>query len=166
MPSHKNRLLNLTTRFKKERHIGECVYRLSYAGKHIIVKGKTLIGSLLLVEYNIKTYRWHLNRSAVLYRRFCRHIKLYPKSSFRCTILMESNNPLELLKCEQYYLDIGFHSGNCLNNNTHSYIPKQKEGGDYGWLPYLDVIKFKSYLMSPFRRKYKKLQPQGPATHD
>lgn len=128
------------------------VFRLTYAGKYIIVKGRTLAGSLFLID---KGYEWFTPKKATnetLYKHFYNHIKRHPGKRFRCRVLLKSKNHYSLLKREQTELDKARFDPKCLNNNIESYIPQQSDiTGDFGWIPKRSVSIFMNYLQSKQR---------------
>lgn len=145
--------------------INHYVYKLTYAGKYIIVKGKTIDGSLYLVE---KGWWWFNDKKAdegVLYLHFYRHIKSHKNGRFTVKVILATTDQRELLMREQQELDKARYDKKCLNNNTEAYIPAWNENtGKYLWMDKMAVLTLKKYLKSPQRkallRKYKlKLQP-------
>lgn len=143
-----------------------CVYRLSYGGKYVIVKGKTLAGSLFFIQ---KGYGWFdvvEKKDSALYGHFYTHIKETTAGRFRVRVLLKTANTYALLKREQNELDKGRYDQNCLNNNTEGYIPQYNEQtGLYGWLDKGSVLNFKNYLKSKARKvqldSYKKSQQKA-----
>lgn len=137
------------------------VYRLTYANKYIIIKGKTLAGSLFLVD---KGYSWFAPKKGendIFYKHLYNHIRRHPGKRFRCRVLLRSKNAYSLLKREQKELDMARFDKNCLNNNVESYIPQQNPfTEDYGWIPKMSVLSFRKYLKSKVRaevlQKYSK----------
>lgn len=141
------------------------VYRLTYAGKYIIVKGKTIDGSLFLVE---RGYGWFTEKKVekdALYLYFYRHIKRNPNFRFTVKILARTIDQRQLLLREQQELDKARYDKKCLNNNVEAYIPRWNElTQKYLWLDKMPVLSLKKYLKSPqrkaFLQKYKlKLRP-------
>lgn len=142
------------------------VYKLSYASKYIIVKGKTIHGSLMLVE---KGYWWFNDKKAensVLYLHFYRHVKKHTRGRFTIKVLLATTDQRELLLREQQELDKCRFDKKCLNNSVEAYIPVWNElTGKYLWLDKMAVMSLKSYLKSPQRKallkQYKtNLQPK------
>lgn len=131
------------------------VFRLTYNGKYIIVKGKTLAGSLFLIDKGYGWYRSRYDNNKTLYRHFYNHIKENPGHRFSCRVLLRSKNHYNLLKREQNELDLSKFDNNCLNNNTEAYIPQQDPfTGDFGWIPKMSVLSFQKYLKSKIRDSY------------
>jgi hypothetical protein len=135
------------------------VYKLSYAGKYIIIKGKTLAGSLILLvdtlssfdKDNKKRFKEHL------YTHLFEHIKDNPGAGrFRVKILAQVSKRTsfyDLLKAEQIELDQARYDSNCLNNQIEVYIPKYNESTNmYGWIPATDAMNFKKWLDSDERK--------------
>lgn len=145
-----------------------CVFRLTYGGKYIIVKGKTVAGSLFLIQ---KGYGWFseskVERDA-LYLYFYRFIKGNQGKRFSVRIILKTSDTLALLKREQDELDKSRFDPNCLNNNIEAYIPRyNEETGMYGWLSQGPVLNFWKYLKSRTRRDQlnsysRKRQPKLP----
>lgn len=156
----------------------EVVYKLTYAGKFIIVKGKTLCGSLIIMrdafeQFKNKSYyenkiahkkRWNDH----IYKHWFNHF-LYHKGKsykFRIRVLYKIDDSKEgsksylqyrLLKTEQNQIDKYRYDKNCLNNSLEAYIPAYNETLDsFGWLNKSAVMNFKRYLNSKTREAYMK----------
>lgn len=141
----------------KKNDIQFVVYKLSYAGKFIFIKGKTLAGSLIILtdtlnsfsEGNDDRFKGHL------YTHLFNHILDRPGGRFRVKIIAsaEKNEDFySLLKQEQMCLDEFRYSQNLLNNQTEAYIPKYSEKtGMYGWIPKVAVMNFNRWLSSAER---------------
>jgi len=148
--------------------INHYVYKLTYAGKYIIVKGKTIDGSLYLIE---KGYWWFTEKKAdqsILYLHFYRHIKRHKEGRFTVKILLYTTDHFELLLREQQELDKARYDKNCLNNNIEAYVPQWNElTGKYLWMGKMAVLSFKKYLKSPQRKalldQYKGIRSPKPA---
>lgn len=145
-----------------------CVFRVTYGGKYIIVKGKTVAGSLFLIQKGYGWFRESIVKPDTLYAHFYRHIKDNPRKRFSVSILLKTADTLALLKREQDELDKARFDQNCLNNAVESYIPKFNEStGLYGWLEKGSVLNFRKYLKSKTRRSqlrlYSRKQPPTPA---
>jgi hypothetical protein len=155
-------LQNQIDKYLKRRTINGCVYRLTYGGKFIIVKGKTLAGSLFQVQ---KGFGWFTdNMDNALYSHFYKHIKSNPGKKFTVRVLLHSSNPYNLLKREQKELDMGRYNPNMLNNSLEAYIPIYNEfSGKYGWIDKVYIMNFQKHLKSPTRaarlKEYKRSQP-------
>ena len=159
-------LQNQIDKYLSKRTINGCVFRLSYGGKFIIVKGKTLTGSLFQVQ---KGYTWFDEKmDGALYAHFYRHIKNNPNKKFTVRVLLHSLNPYNLLKREQKELDAGKYNPNMLNNSQEAYIPVYNEStGKHGWIDKVHILNFQKYLKSATRsahlREYKRLSRLKPA---
>jgi len=147
-----------------EEHIEteSCVYFLSYGDKYVIVKGKTLAGSIYLIEKGYAGFiaggklnmrgnghkQWEGKNS--FYFKFYTYIKKNPGLQMRVDVIIESNDPFLLLLVEQTALQEKMRDKKCLNSNVESYIPKYIESTkSYGWIPKMDVDRFKIYLKQP-----------------
>lgn len=167
----------------------EVVYKLSYAGKFIIVKGKTLCGSLIIMRDAFEQFKdkhssqykmVHKKRwDGHIYKHWFNHI-LYHKGNnnkFSIHILYKSGNKINsipidsiepyvqyrLLKTEQNQLDKYRYDKKCLNNNLQAYIPVYNENTDsFGWINKIAVMNFKRYLTSKGRKDYIKRYRMKP----
>lgn len=146
---------------KKEDDIEEVVYQLSYAGKFIIVKGKTLCGSLKIIaatfeQFGNRNPRFKLHLYKLLYNHFIRH----KDSRFTVKVLAKVGPKItqyQLLKREQMELDKHKYNPKCLNNTDRAYIPDYNPKTDaFGWLSKASVTKFQMWLISKSRQAYVK----------
>lgn len=167
-------LENLIKKYK-EKDIHEVVYQLSYAGKFIIIKGKTLCGSLIIIANTWEQFTRGRERfSGHLYVHLYNHVWGKSGSKFRITILARVNKKTtqyQILKREQMELDKHRHTPQCLNNAIESYIPQYDSATDmFGWLQKSAVMNFKRWLDSKARKayikRYSKSTAPTPATHD
>lgn len=115
-----------------------CVYKLWYADKYIVVKCKTLVRSVQNINTNIEYYFKHLNHDKHQkdnYLQFYQHIQQHPGKQFKIDILLQSNNPYQLLIAEQTALDAGMEDENCLNILFDAYIPQSTQrNGEKSWI--------------------------------
>ncbi len=144
----------------KNNDVQFVVYRLSYAGKFIVIKGKTLAGSLIILtdtlnsfsEGNDDRFKGHL------YTHLFNHFLDRPGGRFRIKVIAtaeQDNDFYSLLKQEQMALDEHMYSPECLNNQTEVYIPQYSEKtGAYGWIPKNAVMNFNRWLGSEERRAH------------
>lgn len=142
--------------------VESCVYKIYYGDKYLIVKGKTLSGSVyFLLQNGYSKFlaagggtgnksggsgqkEWEDNNN--LYKKFYRWIQ-NNSLSFRIEVVLESNNAYQLLKTEQILLNNSIRDKKCLNNNVISYIPKYREKtNSYGWISKKDVASFRRFL--------------------
>jgi len=156
----------------------EVVYKLKYAGKFVIVKGKTLWGSLNIIQLAYKQFKREDKRfNSHLYKYFYEHYnrkKGNPHYRFTVKILAKASvnvDHFELLKVEQNELDKNRTNPACLNNATEAYIPQLKPGADkYGWIDRDAVDRFRKWLKSKERglstNRYRKKLTQEPAMSD
>jgi hypothetical protein len=142
--------------------IGECVFRLYCNEKYVIIKGKSLVGSLSMVNSAMENFskkdrsEWLVDH---LYYHFIGYIfDQTEEVEYSASLLAMTRNPYDLLKVEQMQLWENATDPNCLNNSFDAYIPEYKEEtGMYGWInrgQYAAFMKWK-YLNMP--------QPQEPA---
>ncbi len=146
-----------------------CVYKLYYGDVYVIVKGKTLSGSIYLIE---KGYAYFVaggggsqdnlhpsekrkefgegqkegTTNNTFYWQFYTYMQHNPNLNGRIEIILESNNAYQLLKAEEMALEKAIKDRNCLNNNVHAYIPKKKKDGMYGWIKPTWVLNYKRFL--------------------
>lgn len=145
-----------------EMETGACAYRLFCGDRYIIAKGKTLAGSIYLIQ---KGYAYFIAggggtgttfKSAgqkegdgknTYYAKFYRFVKKNPRLPFRVEVILMSENGYQLLKAEQLELNSTIRDKKCLNNNIASYIPKyRKSTKSYGWISVAHVLNFKRFL--------------------
>lgn len=138
------------------------VYKLYYGEKYVIVKGKTLAGSVYLIEKGYGGFiaggggtgnkaggagqnEW--DGTNAYYFKFYTYIYNNPGLQFNVLVLLESNNAYQLLKREQQELNKSFTDKSCLNNNVQAYLPKfNKKTWQYGWVKMAHVMNFKKFL--------------------
>lgn len=136
--------------------IKECVFRLYLNEKYVIVKGKTLVGSLKSISKSLEDFSnkdksdWPEEH---LYIHFIDYIlnNTNETNEYSVKILMVANSPYQLLKLEQNELWDNINDDNCLNNTTDAYIPSyNEEKGTYGWInkgQFLSFMKWKNKNM-------------------
>lgn len=143
----------------EEQHETEsCLYKLCYGKKYIVVKGKTLAGSVYLIE---KGYAYFIaggdhgeghkegDGKNTFYHKFYQYIKDNPGLVFRLEVVLETNNGYQLLKNEQIELNKAFYDKNLLNNNLTAYLPKyRQQTGSYGWISRAHVLNFRKFQKS------------------
>lgn len=142
--------------------VESCIYRLSYGDRFVIVKGKTLTGSIYLIE---RGYRAFLTSGGgtgrqrggegqnewdgvnAYYFKLYKYIHDHPNQNFKVEVLLESNNHYQLLKAEEDELQKELSNPKCFNSNVSAYIPVyRKKSGMYGWINKGSVLAFKRYL--------------------
>ena len=137
--------------------VENCVYRLTYGDRYIIVKGKTLTGSIYLIEKGYANFisSWggpegkETDETNDYYKKFYTYIFKNPKLPFKVEVLLESYNGYQLLKKEQQELNAAIRDKKCLNSNLTAYVNKySKKTGSYGWLNKGHVLAFKKFLKS------------------
>lgn len=165
---------NLIKKYKN-KDVNQVVYRLSYSGKFIIVKGKTLAGSLIIISNTFQQYKEDSKRfTNHLYRHLYDHFKANECGRFRIKTITKKGLKIDqyvLLKREQMELDKNRYNPKCLNNSVEIYIPQFNDSTNmYGWLERSDVMNFKRWLSSKERTAYVKrygMKPvQEPAKSD
>lgn len=128
---------------------GRCVVKLTYDNKkYIIAKCKNAYDSLKRIENGLNGFiRGGVNNPEGLYFHFYNYIKKHPHKEFTLEYLSKSENPYELLICEQQALYDGLRDRRFLNNQTRAYIPLYDEINQaYGWIPAHAVLNFNNWL--------------------
>lgn len=137
--------------------VESCVYKLYYGNRYVIVKGKTLAGSIYLIEKGYANFisSWGGIKGKEsedvnsYYKKFYLYIHKKPKLSFRVELLLESNDGSKLLMKECNELNRSIRDKKCLNNNVEPYIPIFREKTQsYGWISKEAVESFKEFLNS------------------
>lgn len=167
-------LENLIKKYKY-KDVSQVVYRLTYAGKFIVIKGNTLAGSLMTVAAAFKGYstdsvynvKYPKDYSDHLYKHFYDHyLENEGVSRFRIKTLAKKGRKItqyNLLKREQMELDKHRYTSQCLNNAVEAYIPQYREStGSYGWIDKSDVMNFKRWLVSKERKAYVRRYSKTP----
>jgi hypothetical protein len=126
---------------------GTCVYKLFYGKKFIIHKGKTLSGSLFILEKNYKyfvAYNHQSNDKDVdYYYKFYDYIRKHEGLEFKIEVLGSDLTASDSLTLEHRELELNFTNKHLMNNNTKPYIPKYKEATDsYGWITKDELEKY------------------------
>lgn len=119
--------------------IGECVFRLYCNEKYVIVKGKSLIGSLKMINSALEGFskkdrsEWEIDH---LYYHLIDYIlEQKEEVEYAASLIIMNPNPYVLLKVEQSQLWENSQDINCLNNSFDAYIPIYNEStGMYGWV--------------------------------
>ena len=110
-----------------------CVYKLFWGEIYVIIKCKTFARSKTIIEQSLDRF---LNRGGkdILYHRFFTYIKMHPFYSFRVKILLNSDNPYQLLIKEQEWLDKAKDDHNCFNISFDAYVPHGIQGKRKAWI--------------------------------
>ena len=147
----------------RRRDKEQIVYKLSYAGKFIIIKGKTLCGSLIIINNVFKQYDPANTKrfEGHLYKHLFDHfLETQGTGRFRIKTLARVNvrtSLYQVLKREQMELDKNRYNPNCLNNAVEAFIPLYNEDtGMYGWIDKTTVMNFHRWLNSKEHKAYKK----------
>jgi hypothetical protein len=128
------------------------VFKLRYAGKYVIVSGKSLGGSLYFIQLGYSWYTDGKEKEDMLYLHLYRHVKAHPRGQARVDVLFETSDQYQLLKMAQEAIDNSRYSDKCLNNNTEPYIPAFNEATEkYGWMDKGPVLNFKKLIKSKKR---------------
>lgn len=151
--------LRYLVELRKADDVNYVVYRLSYAGKYIIIKGKTLAGSLIIIADTLASFDPNNPRfKGHLYTHLYTHLMDNPGGRFRVKIIasaQQEEDYYQLLKSEQMELDAARFDQTCLNNQVEAYIPNYNEKtAMYGWLPRTAVMNFKKWLTSKERKDH------------
>lgn len=130
-----------------------CVYKLYYGDRYIINKCQQLAPSLYMLQngyanyiaYEVTPFDQKKNK---LYLNFYEYIKKHPDLPFRLEILMQSDNPYQILKAEQIALNKAINDKKCLNSELVIYIPKWRpETKTWGsWIKNSHMLNFKKFL--------------------
>jgi hypothetical protein len=161
-------LETLIEKYESKKDVQGIVYKLSYAGKYVIIKGFTLVGSLKIVNNAYKQYDPKNERFlAHLYGHFFNHLfNTEDLGRFRIKTFAKLSSKVsqyKLLKREQMELDKARYDTNCLNNNIEAYIPAyNKNTHSFGWIDTSAVGNFKKYLDSNERKAYLKRYAKRP----
>lgn len=159
-------LENLIKKYRKD-DVNGVVYKLSYAGKFLIIKGKTLAGSLIIISNTYNQFNADNKRfKEHLYVHLYNHFKENEGGRFRIKTLAKLNRKTDhyqLIKREQMELDKHRYNKECLNNVIEAYIPLYNDStGMYGWIPKSAVMNFNKWLISKQRKSYVKRYSKKP----
>lgn len=102
----------------------ECVYRLYYDEKYIIVMAKSMYRSVWSINEDLIRYHKGVTDKAKdgLYGNFCKYVIDNPNRKFSFDMLLISKNPYRLLQCCQLELDKAQSDTNCLSPNAEPYL--------------------------------------------
>ena len=106
----------------------ECVYKINYTDKYIVVMAKSVYRSIDSINQDIERYHKGINESFNknnLYSKFYSYIIDNPGAKFSVELILSTNNAYQLLKCCQMELDKGRIDDNCLNSIFSPYINKE-----------------------------------------
>lgn len=144
--------------------VESCIYKLYYGPYYVIIKGKTLTGSIYLFERGYAAFmaagggigrgkqlggkgqeEWEGKNT--FYYKFYKMIYYNPGFEFKVEVLLESNDGYQLLKHEEIELSKCIRDKKCLNSNVTAYIPKfRKSTNSYGWISKRQVADFRRFL--------------------
>jgi hypothetical protein len=127
----------------KAKHV---VYRLKYAGKFIIVSGKSLGGSLYFIQLGYSWFGDATKKPDTLYLHLYEHVKAHPRGRARVDIILETTDQYEYLKGAHEALNQARYDPKCLNNTVEPYIPNYNDETEmYGWLDRPAVLNYKKW---------------------
>lgn len=154
-------LRHMIDKYQADNDVKYVLYKLSYAGKYVFVKSKSLVGSLVMMIDGLNTIDPDGARfKEYFYRHLYNHLQEY-EGRFRIQIIFSASDESEfyqLLKEEQMAMDSARYDPLCLNNQIDAYIPKYSEKtGMYGWIPKQSVLNFQKWLSSQERKNLLKL---------
>ena len=130
------------------------VFKLFYGDIYVVHKGKTLAGSLFMLQKNLGYYiAYDHNKDNKFekdyYFKFYDFIRRNPDRNFRVEVILKSCDAFEVLKTEQIELNKALGDKKCYNNNIQAYIPTFREKTNmHGWITPEEVSKFYSFLES------------------
>lgn len=125
-----------------------CVVKLAYKGKYVIVLCKDSMQGLKTIENGLLSFlRGGKNNPDGFYCHFFDYIKANPGGEIRAHYLSEpKDSPYTLLVTAQQALSAGLSDPNMLNNQREVYIgPYDEAMGLYGWLPAAAVLNFRNW---------------------
>ena len=120
-----------------------CVYKLHYAGKYIVVMGKSTYRSVWSMNDDLERYFKGVNEKYNqnnLYKNFYQHVLANPGNKFSFEMIISTDNAFQLLKHCQIELDRGSIDPNCYNTFFEPYIrkdiqkPLEKQKGKKWWI--------------------------------
>jgi len=134
------------------------LFKLSYAGKYIIIKGRSLAGALVMFVNDFNSFDPESQRAkGHFYRHMYNHLMATGGGRFRVKIIASAESDEDfynLLKTEQMELDAAWYDPNCLNNQIEAYVPKYNEStGMHGWIPKSAAMNFVRWLGSAERKE-------------
>jgi len=159
--------------------VGGCVFRLWYGDKYIIAKGRTLGGTVFMIQKGLAYFLYGGGRTreskdgirsavgvfgeghkegqgkSTFYFQFFEHYQKnthkFQHLAWHIDLILASDNGYQLLKREQIELEAAMRDKKCLSSNVQAYIPAfRKETGMYGgWIKKAHVMNFKKYLKRP-----------------
>jgi hypothetical protein len=133
-----------------------CVYKLWYAGKFVVIKCKTLTRSSTIIRESLRRFLANTPKGRQekdYFHDFFIHVNENPFNDFTIEVILSSNNPLELLKCEFFELAKAKYDPRCLNHDFDVYIPKFTQvNGKKSWINrgyYLNFMQWKRKQLNP-----------------
>lgn len=122
--------------FDIDPDVQECVYRLWYHDRYVIMKGKTLAGNFFLFQKGFRYYKPDTDPDKPeLHEHIYRYMADNPGGVYRIELLGEGNDHYKLLVMELDELRSSAKDKKCLNGNAEPYVPKfNKKTKRFGWL--------------------------------
>lgn len=154
-------LAYIITKYQRN-DVAHVLFKLSYGGKYLIIKGRSLAGALVMFVNDYNSFNPENARfKSHFYVHMYNHLQSGSGGRFRVKILANAEDDggfYNLLKTEQMELDAARYDICCLNNQMDAYIPQYKEStGMYGWIPRQPVLNFQRWLKSQERKDLLKL---------
>ncbi len=131
-------------------NVSGCVYKLWYYEKYVIVKCKTLARSVMIVKETFARFFKNTpkgRKETDYYHKLFVYVMDNPFNDFSIEIILQSDNPYELLKAEYLSLQAGKADEKCLNQEFDVYIPVFTQvNGKKSWINrgyYLNFMEWK-----------------------
>lgn len=134
--------------------LGHTVYKLYYGDRYVVNKGKTLAGSLFLMQKGLGYYLAYDHHKESKFEKdyfsaFYEFIRKNPNKAFRVEIVLTSADAYEILKTEQLELNKAMKYKKCLNGNIQSYVPTlNPKTGMHGWITPEQVDRYYTFMSS------------------
>lgn len=155
---HLGSLSYIVTKYQSQ-DVLHVLFKLSFGGKYLIIKGRSLAGALVMFVNDFNSFDPGSTRAKNhFYTHMYNHILSADSGRFRVKIISsaeEEDSFYELLKNEQKALDAARYDPNCMNNQMEAYLPKYNEStGMYGWIPRSAGMNFSKWLLSSERKEH------------
>lgn len=135
-----------------ESDLGHSVFKLYCGDRYIIHKGKSLAGSIFLLQKGcgyFLAYDHHKESQfdKDYYNSFYDYVRKNTNKPFKVDILLTSDDPYEILVKEQVELNNAIRDKKCLNQNLKGYIPTfNPKTNMHGWITVEQVNRFYDFL--------------------
>lgn len=155
---HLGSLSYIVTKYQSQ-DVLHALFKLSFNGKYIIIKGRSLAGALVMFVNDFNSFDpTGARANSHFYTHMYNHILSSTSGRFRIKIISTAESDdgfYNLLKNEQMALDEARYDPNCLNNQMDAYVPKYNEStGMHGWIPKTAVMNFSRWLTSAERKDH------------